>query len=351
MKNWYKGNLHSHTIQSDGCLTPEESVKLYKENGYDFICFSEHDQYTDLRDRFNSEDFIILPGLEASVCLIKIPDSEKTRLGIEEEDGDFIVTRFNEIREMFASSKDVSMMKTHHIHGILGNKEMQSQAGNNIFCEDEYTPIRVYINKWDGVCAAQELSDYLKMRGCFTTYNHPVWSRVDIEDVRGVTGVWAIECYNYNTVNECGEGLDTLFWDDLLRHGSDINAFASDDNHNNGLFPDSCGGFVMVKAEKLEHEDIVNGLLVGDYYSSNGAIIGDIERENECIHLRHMNAVRVNIIADGPIGSSKTILAKGEKLITDIDIEIPIKSNYIRVEIEDKDGKKAWTNAYTRSAY
>ena len=82
-----------------------------------------------------------------------------------------------------------------------------------------------------------------------------------------------------------------------------------------------------------------------------GAIIGDIERDGDRIYLKHMNAVRVNIIAGGPIGSSKTILAKGDELITDMDIEIPTSSNYIRVEIEDKDGKKAWTNAYTRSAY
>lgn len=31
--SWYKGNIHSHTTISDGMLTPEQSVKLYKENG------------------------------------------------------------------------------------------------------------------------------------------------------------------------------------------------------------------------------------------------------------------------------------------------------------------------------
>lgn len=45
--NWYKGNIHSHTTVSDGMLTPEQSVKLYKDNGYHFLCFSEHDIFTD----------------------------------------------------------------------------------------------------------------------------------------------------------------------------------------------------------------------------------------------------------------------------------------------------------------
>ena len=54
--NWYKGNLHSHTVNSDGHLTPAESVKLFREHGYHFLCFSEHDRYTDYRDEFDCED-------------------------------------------------------------------------------------------------------------------------------------------------------------------------------------------------------------------------------------------------------------------------------------------------------
>lgn len=28
MKRWYKGNLHSHTTNSDGVWTPEQSAKI-----------------------------------------------------------------------------------------------------------------------------------------------------------------------------------------------------------------------------------------------------------------------------------------------------------------------------------
>lgn len=47
--SWFKGNLHSHTVNSDGRLTPAQSAAYYREHGYSFICFSEHDYYTDLR--------------------------------------------------------------------------------------------------------------------------------------------------------------------------------------------------------------------------------------------------------------------------------------------------------------
>lgn len=94
--NWYKGNLHSHTVNSDGKLLPVESVALYKKHGYSFLCFSEHDLYTDYRGSFDCEDFIILPGLEASAILME--KDTKRRL------------------------------KVHHIHGILGTEEMQEKA-------------------------------------------------------------------------------------------------------------------------------------------------------------------------------------------------------------------------------
>ena len=41
--NWYKGNLHSHTVDSDGCLTPGEAVELFAEHGYSFLGISDHD--------------------------------------------------------------------------------------------------------------------------------------------------------------------------------------------------------------------------------------------------------------------------------------------------------------------
>ncbi len=78
--NWYKGNLHCHSTNSDGKLSPKEVVDLFKENGYSFLCFSDHDIYTDYRSEFDSEDFIILPGLEASVNLFD--ESGKYRMKV-----------------------------------------------------------------------------------------------------------------------------------------------------------------------------------------------------------------------------------------------------------------------------
>ena len=55
---WYKGNLHSHTTNSDGHLTPAQAVALFRQYGYSFLCLSEHDYYTDLRAELDRDDFI-----------------------------------------------------------------------------------------------------------------------------------------------------------------------------------------------------------------------------------------------------------------------------------------------------
>ena len=100
--NWYKGNIHSHTTVSDGMLTPEQSAKLYKDNGYQFMCFSEHDIFTDFREQFNTENFIILPAVESSVILYRAKGTGER-------------------------------YKVHHLHGILGTTEMQEAAPAGLF--------------------------------------------------------------------------------------------------------------------------------------------------------------------------------------------------------------------------
>ena len=44
--NWYKGNLHTHTTQSDGAVSPEEMMACYRKAGYDFLALSDHNRLT-----------------------------------------------------------------------------------------------------------------------------------------------------------------------------------------------------------------------------------------------------------------------------------------------------------------
>ena len=312
--NWYKGNIHSHTVNSDGHLTPEEAVKLYSENGYSFLAFSEHDMYTDYREQFNRKDFIILPAIEASSVLMAGDGSHR-------------------------------VLKVHHIHGILGTSGMQKKTRGSLFSHMERHIPGLSFGEWNGADEAQKLCDMLKARGCITVYNHPVWSRVIPEEFINTAGLTAIEIFNYNTVNESGTGYDTTYWDLMLRTGCHINATASDDNHNEGLFPDSCGGYVMVKADELEHDAIIKALTEGNYYSSSGPEIYDWGIKDGKVFIRCSPVRRINFIAGNMLNYGGTIMSgNADECIDKGEMELKGKENYVRAECIDRYGFTAWTN-------
>lgn len=43
---WLKGNLHTHTIQSDGALSPADALGWYRDHGYDFLAITDHWVFT-----------------------------------------------------------------------------------------------------------------------------------------------------------------------------------------------------------------------------------------------------------------------------------------------------------------
>jgi hypothetical protein len=58
---WWKGNLHTHTLWSDGDNYPEMVADWYKQNGYNFLALSDHN---------------ILSNVEKWVTVGKTPTSE-----------------------------------------------------------------------------------------------------------------------------------------------------------------------------------------------------------------------------------------------------------------------------------
>lgn len=59
---WYKGNLHTHTTQSDGTLSPDQAIAWYHEQGYDFCAVSDHWVLTP--GQAYAPDFVTISGTE-----------------------------------------------------------------------------------------------------------------------------------------------------------------------------------------------------------------------------------------------------------------------------------------------
>src|SRR4051794_2870151 len=67
---WYKGNLHTHTLNSDGDSTPHEVATWYREHGYQFLVLTDHNYLTEITGlnaiHAAKEKFLLVPGEEVT---------------------------------------------------------------------------------------------------------------------------------------------------------------------------------------------------------------------------------------------------------------------------------------------
>src|SRR5215510_13898428 len=63
---WYKGNTHTHTLNSDGDSTPDDVVRWYRQHGYQFLVLTDHNFLTNttaLQALHGADDkFLIVRG-------------------------------------------------------------------------------------------------------------------------------------------------------------------------------------------------------------------------------------------------------------------------------------------------
>ncbi len=314
----FKGNIHSHTINSDGHLSPQEAKAYYKAQGYDFLAFTDHEIYSDYRAELNDENFIILPGMEASANLV-----------------------YGE--GVFAGK----LKKTHHVLALLGPSSLQAQATKAPFAHLEKYKPSVEKDQWDGLASAQALVNAMHERGLMVTYNHPQWSRVDMHEFADLQNIFALEVYNYGTVIECALGAGTVQWDAMLAEGKNIWGFASDDNHNQPKLPDSFGGAMVVCAESLTHDAITQSMLDGHFYSTSGVDIVQWGIEGATVTVECSPVRQIDFIVGGKVGDGESIFCQDVRDgLTTASYTLKGSESYVRIECTDKYGRKAWTNPY-----
>ena len=186
--------------------------------------------------------------------------------------------------------------------------------------------------------------------GYLVAYNHPSWSLETVEDFGKYEGMYAMEIVNYGSSLEGFPADDSWAYDQMLRLGKNIWCLANDDNHNK--FPvghpacDSFGGFNMIKARELTYEAVIEALEKGHFYASMGPEIYDMYIENNELHVSCSPAVSIAARMVGRAGIRGTAFAPVGETITEGVIPLQKNDTYIRVEITDVHGKKAFTHAY-----
>ncbi len=306
--HFYKANLHCHTVDSDGRLTHEEVKAEYQKRGYRIVAYTDHRKY----------------GWHKELC-----DREFVALAAMEVD----------INEHFKVPGDFSRVKTYHINLYDAMPEKyQEEKQRSPLPERKYYDMD-YIN------------DYIrkmKAYGFFACYNHPYWSLQNYEDYKGLRGFWGMEIYNYGCDLDGMYGFHPQSYDEMLRLGNRLFCVAADDNHN--AFPfedplsDSFGGFTMVKVPELTYGAVTEALLNGNFYSSMGPEIHGLSVEDGVLKVETSPVDKIFVMTQGR-NCYREAAVPGQT-ISGGSFSLNGTEGYIRVQIRDREGRYACSNAY-----
>ncbi len=180
----------------------------------------------------------------------------------------------------------------------------------------------------------------VRKAGGEVVFAHPYWCGHTINELLNVKGYIAVEVYNA-TCTKIGKGFSSVQWDDLLASGETVPAIASDDTHRGR---DAFMGWTMIKALRLDAASIMEALRTGSFYASCGPTIKNCRIKNNELLLQCSAVKEVHLI--GRWASGCSFYADGKDEIT--EIKSPIASNwgYVRAEVVDRQGNRAWTNPF-----
>ena len=97
----YKGDLHTHTLASDGILRVEELAQHSLQNGLDYLAITDHNQMVSAETLLQHSDLTLIPGLEWTHY-----QGHANFLGVDKPyDEPFLANTIQEVRARFASAR------------------------------------------------------------------------------------------------------------------------------------------------------------------------------------------------------------------------------------------------------
>ena len=278
---WLKGNLHTHTLQSDGDSPPEEVAAWYRQHGYDFLVITDHDKIT----RIDAPDGLVLI------------------------DGEEVTDRLPK--------------KPLHVNAIGLTRVVAPQGGK--------TPVDVLQRNMDAVRAA----------GGVPLVNHPnfgwAFGADELLQLRGLVLLEIASGHPY--VNAQGPPSAESMWDTLLTKGRRVYGVAVDDSHHwrrpwdTDIAPPG-KAWVVVRAER-DAKSIVKALERGEFYASTGVELEEVSGTRVKVKEKNGAHYRIQFIGangrvlqetQGPSAEYKTRGTEG----------------YVRAKVIDSNGKMAW---------
>jgi hypothetical protein len=289
-QNWYRGNIHMHTFWSDGNAFPETAAAWYRDHGYHFIVLSDHNllQLDDDTWREVGKGKLTRDIFDEYVQRFG-PDSIETR---KKDDRLFVrLKTIGELKKQFDRPGEYLLVPGQETNRVVHDRQVHM----NLMNTSAVVPYQV------GTSVADTLRrNLLATRANGDENSHPVlfvqnhhsWPYFDAypEDLIQVPEIRFFELCNTAGGTSYRPHPDfwsiETFWDIVNAHRIEdgypaIYGLATDDTHEYHRFADGLSnpghGWIVVRAESLTAEDLLAAMYRGDFYSSTGVELDDIQ--------------------------------------------------------------------------
>ncbi|WP_375584891.1 PHP domain-containing protein [Cyclobacterium xiamenense] len=296
-KNWYKGNLHTHSYWSDGDEFPEIIMRWYKENGYQFVALSDHNIFQE------GEKWVTIrqDSMYRNAFRNYLNDYGDSWVRYEEK-GDTLrvqLKTFAEYAPLYEEEERFLMLPAEEISAGYEGKPLHLNVTNLdqlIQPREGGSVVEVLQNNINAVLEQRKQSGKPMM----VHINHPNfrWA-ITLEDMIRLKGERFFEVYNgHPAVNNLGDstriGYEEM-WDFIniayLEKGQPLLfGLATDDSHSyheqSAKLANAGRGWVMVKAEALAAGALIEALEQGDFYASTGVELEKVHFADNKLEIR-----------------------------------------------------------------
>jgi hypothetical protein len=317
--DWYRGNTHAHTINSDGDTSPDGVVRWYREHGYQFLFITDHEFITDvgpLNALFGAQGrFLVLPGQEV------------TQWGADPA----------------RSAAHVNGLFVSHVVWPVGDRHCLG-SGCGAHAAAGVPLSETFRANIAGILAQHGIAQI----------NHPNyrWS-VHPEDLNLIPDGTLLEVWNgLDGINNLGGGVGNGdarpsaegYWDYLLSRGKIVWGVGSDDSHEAG---DRGHAWIMVHAAELTPAAIRGAIEHGDFYASTGVQLDGVIVSDSQLSLT------IHEARAGVARYRTRFVGQGGRVLSEVAGTRPVYrfaggETYVRAAVIDSNGKQAWTQPVFR---